>query len=405
MSEFQKHAAAAFLLNEQEKLSAEQQQLIEKIMSFSKEQLNAGQTAVLVIQGDAGTGKSLILQQAFAKLQQISQQDNESPLYKTQNYLLVNHAEMLKIYRKLAADDPNLKKISFMKPTSFINTMAKKQLTADVVFIDEAHLLLTQADNYNKFHGNDQLQEIMKHSRVVVLVFDPYQVLKYKSHWNTDRLTNLIAAYPHETFQLKQQYRMQAAGDHIAFWINQLTRKRRILPQVTSAAFDFRIFTDAQTMFRQIKNQNRKVGLSRMLATTDFPYTVGKGTWYVQAGDFRLPWDKLDVGNEPWALRDQTIDEVGSIYTIQGFDLNYAAVIIGPSISYDDQAKQITIDTTRYEDHAAFRTPAGQQISIADKQQIMLNALNVLLKRGRRGLYIYACDDKLRRQLQQLVIN
>lgn len=132
---------------------------------------------------------------------------------------------------------------------------------------------------------------------------------------------------------------------------------------------------------------------------------MGKGTWYVQAGDFRLPWDKLDVGSEPWALRDQTIDEVGSIYTIQGFDLNYAAVIIGPSISYDDQAKQITIDTTRYEDHAAFRTPAGQQISIADKQQIMLNALNVLLKRGRRGLYIYACDDKLRRQLQQLVIN
>ncbi|WP_235697653.1 DNA/RNA helicase domain-containing protein [Corynebacterium diphtheriae] len=31
-----------------------------------------------------------------------------------------------------------------------------------------------------------------------------------------------------------------------------------------------------------------------------------------------------------WAEKPHTINEVGSIFTIQGFDLNYAGVIIGP---------------------------------------------------------------------------
>ena len=35
-----------------------------------------------------------------------------------------------------------------------------------------------------------------------------------------------------------------------------------------------------------------------------------------------------------WAEQPQTIDEVGSTYTIQGFDLNYAGVILGPSVKY-----------------------------------------------------------------------
>ncbi|AEX77669.1 DNA/RNA helicase domain-containing protein [Corynebacterium diphtheriae] len=37
-----------------------------------------------------------------------------------------------------------------------------------------------------------------------------------------------------------------------------------------------------------------------------------------------------------WAEKPHTINEVGSIFTIQGFDLNYAGVIIGPSVQYRD---------------------------------------------------------------------
>ena len=37
-----------------------------------------------------------------------------------------------------------------------------------------------------------------------------------------------------------------------------------------------------------------------------------------------------------WAEQPQTINEVGSTFTIQGFDLNYAGVILGPSVKYRD---------------------------------------------------------------------
>ncbi|WP_375180470.1 DNA/RNA helicase domain-containing protein [Enterococcus rotai] len=36
------------------------------------------------------------------------------------------------------------------------------------------------------------------------------------------------------------------------------------------------------------------------------------------------------------------------------------------------------------------------------KEQIILNSINVLLKRGINGLYIYASDDKLREKLMTI---
>ena len=35
-----------------------------------------------------------------------------------------------------------------------------------------------------------------------------------------------------------------------------------------------------------------------------------------------------------WAEQPHTINEAGSTYTVQGFDLNYVGVIIGPSVKY-----------------------------------------------------------------------
>lgn len=37
-----------------------------------------------------------------------------------------------------------------------------------------------------------------------------------------------------------------------------------------------------------------------------------------------------------WAEQEHTINEVGSTYTIQGFDFNYAGLIIRPSVKFRD---------------------------------------------------------------------
>lgn len=46
--------------------------------------------------------------------------------------------------------------------------------------------------------------------------------------------------------------------------------------------------------------------------------------------------EKRDIKGLAWAEQPKTINEVGSTFTIQGFDLNYAGVILGPSVKYRD---------------------------------------------------------------------
>ncbi len=101
----------------------------------------------------------------------------------------------------------------------------------------------------------------------------------------------------------------------------------------------------------------------------------------------------------------QTIGEVGSIYTCQGFDLNYTGIIIGPPISQTPQTNQLQVNLDRYTDVEAFKKrddltdPA--EIKSLEKRMIM-NSLNVLFKRGVYGTYLYAHDPLLRHSLTSL---
>jgi len=393
-------SAATFKLADQAALSPAQQQLEQTLLTFIREHRQQPKTGLFVIHGDAGTGKSAVLAAAFSRLQALSRSQTPNDLQGTENYLVVNHNEMLKIYKRLAGEDPDLRKKDFQKPTPLINRLAKTTVPADVVFIDEAHLLLTQPDRYNKFTGQNQLTELIKHSRVVVLVFDTRQVLKLKSYWQTSDLAPFLAEYPHQTFNLDEQFRVTGNAS-VVNWIDQFTQGQ-LLPRPQDTNFDFRIFDDGQPMYDLIRQRDQQVALSRLIATADFPYVVNHGTWYVTAGSLKIPWDKVNLTDDPWALRPETLNEVGSIYTIQGFDLNYAGVILGPSVGYDAASDSVIVRPERYEDQEAFkkRDDLGELTPL--KSQLIFNSINVLMKRGRYGLYLYAVDPALRQRLLAL---
>ncbi|WP_173578085.1 DUF2075 domain-containing protein [Acetobacter fallax] len=357
--------------------------------------------AVLVIEGDAGTGKSLVLNTAFTTIQMESRQNRGSPLYGTQNILLVNHPEMIKLYRNISATVPALRRKDYERPTSFINTMHKSGGREDIVFVDEAHLLLTRSDPYNRFRQNNQLEEIMKLARIVVIVFDPRQTLKFKGYWDQDRLDALLGSIPREVVSLTDQFRVRARPDVMAWVRNFCDGKLTALP--AKQDFDFRIYDDAETMYQDICRKNRQYGLCRILSTYDYPYTLNGQDHFIEAGRFRLRWDRTQPGHPlPWAEREDSVDEVGSVYTVQGFDLNYAGVILGPSVGYDPKNGCITLDPSRYEDGAAFAGRDHMKDAEAAKRHVMFNAIFVLMTRGIRGLYLYAADPALRIRLREL---
>lgn len=396
---------AADKLSPFKKLTIEQQNLITQIISFTKQHINRNFPAIFTIYGEAGTGKSVVLSSLFYQIQKL-RHDKTSSIYQTNNYFLVNHPEILKVYRQIAGTLPNLLKKNFQRPTTFINQLDKKNEHADIVIIDEAHLLLSKPDHYNNFYHENQLTEIIKRSKVVILVFDPYQVLKMKTLWTKDRLEKIIDPYPHQKYHLKHQFRMTASSELLS-WFNSFTKHKIIDPIPTNANsnYDFRIFDDAEKMRKEIvkrNRDNREVGLSRVLSTSGYPSTLDGGKHYIQEGKFKMPWDQYNYTATPWAEIPKTIDEVGSIYTCQGFDLNYAGIIIGPPISQIPGKNKIRVNLDKITDIEMFK----KRKDLSDpheiktlEEEMVLNSLNVLFKRGIKGTYLYAHDPLLRKTL------
>lgn len=336
----------------------------------------------------------MILNQLFTEL---AQEVDEA-------YFLVNHPELLKVYRELAGETPHMLKKYYQRPTSFINKLHKQQKHVNLTVIDEAHLLLSKADHYNNYYGDNQLEDIIQLSKVTIVVFDPHQVLRTKSFWTKDRLLKLIDKYPHDFVHLKEQFRMQA-GPKLMDWLDHFIDGDIIGPVPTDVGdYDFRIYSDAQKMFRQIMQKNDHYGLSRMTSTSGYPSTLDGGKHLVNEGNFHLPWDQYNFTSTPWAEQPQTINEVGSIYTVQGFDLNYIGIIIGPPF-YLTADNRLGVDPSKVTDVEIFKH--RQDLSGQDYEQskeiLLRNSLNVLLRRGIKGMYLHAHDPKLESYLEKMI--
>lgn len=394
-----------FKLSPYKQLSSSQANLVNTVITFCEKHINDDAPSVFLIKGEAGTGKSVVLSCLYKALEDLSN-ENSSPLHKCKNYLLVNHSEQLKTYEKIAKGVKGFRASGFKKPTSFINAAKKEAISADITIVDEAHLLLSQKDAYNSFTESNHLEEIMRHSKITIIVYDDKQVLKLKSYWDENRLKDILSpANTVEEYQLVEQFRMNAAPE-TQQWINAFVDEQKVLPfSVTSEGkdsqgFEFKVFCNADDMYAAIKKRNAKESLCRVIATFDYEHKKDGAEYFVEEGTFRLPWNTTE-GDSTWAERPETINEVGSIYTIQGFDLNYAGVILGPSVSYDETTNKVIVRPEKYKDTEAFRgrSDLNSEQTAEAKMKVILNSVNVLMKRGMKGLYLYASDEALREVL------
>lgn len=396
-----------FKLSPFKELSNEQLELKEEILHFciktydNKDQTDSQKPVIFFIKGEAGVGKSVVLSSTFNAIQNLSVEASSS-LKGSKNFLLVNHNEMLKTYKSIANSLPNLKAKNFDKPTPFINRLDKENETADIVFVDEAHLLLTKEDKYNSFNFNNQLEEIIKRSKIAIVVYDEKQVLKMKSYWDEAILDSLRNTYDFEEFELTEQFRMQASTNVVS-WIDHFVNKQ-ILPIPHEENYKITICSSLKELHHKIKLLDEEYGLSRVVSTFDYIHKKDGADYFISDDfdDYEILWN--GSYKETWAESEQTINEAGSIYTIQGFDLNYVGVNLGPSIKYNAEKQTLWIDSSEYKDIEAYRVnsliPKNKVSQV--KEEIILNSLNVLLKRGVKGLLIHASDPELNRFLIEL---
>lgn len=371
-------------------LSADQKQVITNINDYIKTGLTGKSSAVAIIEGAAGTGKSVVL------MELVRQYMTD---HRYQTALVVNHPELYKAYRDMGHDIPNLNVRDILRPTALINHAQKDHKKYDIIFVDEAHLLYSKSEPYAHYRGQNQLTDLMNLAKVVVVVYDFEQVFQSKMYWDRELLMKTIGNHPHRQFNMNFQYRMVASDEQVA-WMNDLTAEKPLKPFPTNSQFDFKMFDTAGALFDTIKQRNREFGMSRVVATSGFPRIDGRHN--VEMDSFNLPWDEWDPQRTPWAKREGSITQVGTIYTLQGFDLNYVGMIIGPSFGYDPQNDTMTVIPEKYSHKEVFKKRKDMQFTRAEYKAFIANVLNVLIKRGKYGLYLTAYDDALRHRLMAL---
>ncbi|MFT8630270.1 DUF2075 domain-containing protein [Liquorilactobacillus hordei] len=361
---------------------------------------------LVIVEGEAGAGKTVLMSNLFYDFQ-VGQ---EYEAKKT--FLLVNHDQQQKVYLQIAKK-LGINKEYVCKPTHFINTHSEEN-KADIVIIDEAHLLLTQGKQ--SYRGHNQLEDIVKRARVVVAVFDEKQILTTEQYWDEEELSKLLdhAEEKDNLIRLKNQLRINADKETIN-WIRNFidNGKINVIPENDSKNYKIRIFEKASDLYNEIqeKNRNQKKGISRLVGTYDWEFNRNKlnnqDYWNVNVGDLSIPWNlqlpvekakKINYNDISWAEQPQTINEIGSTYTVQGFDLNYVGVIIGPSVKYRNG--KIVFDPSKSANKKAIRNRTlrdGSKKSFGE--MFIKNELNVLMTRGVNGLYIFAVDEELQNML------
>ncbi|MFT8606944.1 DNA/RNA helicase domain-containing protein [Liquorilactobacillus ghanensis] len=402
--------SALFKASPFHKLTSEQKdarlEILNKIRSCQNKNsaVSREKGELIIVSGEAGAGKTVLMSSIFFELQ------NNPNILANEVYMLVNHDQQYKVYLEIAKK-LGIPKMQVSKPTHFINSHNDKK--AKIVLIDEAHLLLTQGKQ--SYRGKNQLYDILQRAEIVVAVFDENQILTTEQFWEKGDLDALQeeAKRKNNFIRLKSQLRINADLATIN-WIRNIVDYGKIgnIPQADSHQYEVEIFDDPLTLYKSIKSKNdsQKNGISRLVATYDWDYKQNSKNidtfWKVKIGDFELPWNLqlkpakgVKYKDVSWAEQPQTINEVGSTYTVQGFDLNYVGVIIGPSVKYRNG--HIIYDSQASKNTKATR---NRTLKNGEKQKFgetfLKNELNVLLTRGVNGLYIYAVDKQLQEALK-----
>lgn len=170
--------------------------------------------------------------------------------------------------------------------------------------------------------------------------------------------------------------------------------------------FDFRIFSDPNELRKTIEDKNKTNNKSRMVAGYCWDWKSKRNP---EATDVNIPdfgfamkWN-LEKDGSTWIIGENSIHEIGCIHTCQGLELDYAGVIIGNDLRYEN-GKVVTDVTKRSRMDSSVkgikvgRTPA-QAAQLAE--ELIKNTYRTLLTRGMKGCYVYFCDKPLENYFRQ----
>ncbi|MGD6980181.1 MULTISPECIES: DNA/RNA helicase domain-containing protein [Citricoccus] len=391
----------------------------------------------MVVTGGPGTGKTVLAvvlmklladlaTQSDAELEDLIQdgrpfsdlftRENRDRLQGLRLGLVVPQQSLRKSIKNVFKRTPGLSADQVVDPFA----IGLQDQSYDVLIVDEAHRLSQRANQSAAMHnarfreiteklfGADdltrtQLDWIRARSRHQVLILDPQQTVR-PADLPRATVDALItgAESQDRLFTLQSQLRVNAGDDYVEFFGSALRATRTDgLPQPPEVGdYDLRMFTDLGQMRDELLRLDGRHGLSRLLAGFAWPWKSKKDKTAtdISIDGLDLRWNSTATD---WVGTQNSRYEVGSIHTIQGYDLNYAGVIIGPDLSYDERTGRVVFNRDSYFDVKGKENNSRLKIEYTDEQirEYVINVYNVLLTRGIRGTFLYVCDEPLRKHL------
>jgi hypothetical protein len=166
--------------------------------------------------------------------------------------------------------------------------------------------------------------------------------------------------------------------------------------------FDFRIFDDAVLLENAIREKAAQGFTARMTAGFCWQWSNPKQDGSLVAdvgiGDYQRPWNakpeatKLAKGIPKatlWAHDPNGLNQVGCVYTAQGFEFDYVGVIFGLDLVFDPWTGKWLGDPQNSADPIVRRSKGAFL-------DLVKNTYRVLLSRGIKGCYVYFMDENTR---------
>lgn len=413
-------------------LSQEQMIVVTDILEGLFEDLDSDTDDTMVIQGSPGTGKTIIavfmlkllqdiasadLQEAFDADTMFSEffTDEHQALLASRRFgLVVPQQSLRKTLQGVFRKTPGLSPEMVLSPFDVGGATER----FDLLIVDEAHRLnqranqpsamqnLRFAEINERLFGRDdvrytQLDWIRAQSRRQIFLLDRLQSIK-PADLSQEIQRRLVdeASRARRQYALTSQMRVRAGSDYVGYVRSALSNEPPAILE-SFEPYDLRFFDDIGAMAAEIQARNDEHGLARLVAGYAWPWVTKKNptAYDIEIGGHGFRWNTVATD---WINSARSADEVGSIHTVQGYDLNFAGVIIGPDLRYDQAERRIAFDRANYHDKKGKENNPQLGIKYSDEDlfAFVANIYSVLLTRGIRGTYVYVCDPALRERLR-----
>lgn len=389
------------------------------------EALASNNSATIVVNGSAGTGKT-ILATYLIKLLMSENLDSDSELTTDEAIREVNVVRefkekyknprigfviaMTSLRETIQKVFKNIEGLSSSMVISPSDTFKKEY---DILIVDEAHRLRQYKNiswrgvfkaNNTKLgldSSGDELNWIMANSKNQVLFYDNAQSVKPsdvpKAHFD-----EILSEKDTILLELKSQMRVIGGNDYISFVDHLLKLEIDKLRSIElDPKYELLYFDSLKDLYAELEKKNKLYGLARLIAGYSWEWksdpkkkpTPDLNAIDIEIDGLEFQWNKTD---KDWINSPTSFQEIGCIHTTQGYDLNYAGIIFGKEIILNPQTNQIEIIKENY-----FDTYGRIGVDDDELKDYIINIYKTMMYRGIKGTFVYACDEHLRLYLKQ----